>query len=135
MLRTILVIEDSNEIRENIAEILQLKDYEVITATNGITGIQLALNVKPDLVLSDILIPELDGFEVIKHLKQLDGTRDIPFVFIASQSDRQNITRAYELGASGYIIKPFDGDELISQIEQLLATIALDDQNLDASRS
>lgn len=116
----ILLIEDVTEILENIIDILQLRRIHVITATNGRTGIELASRFKPDLILCDILIPEVNGYDVLKFVRTTDGLQAIPFMFLTSQSERDDIKRALDLGASGYIVKPFDGELLINRVEALL---------------
>jgi DNA-binding response OmpR family regulator len=116
----VLIIEDSVDILENIVEILQLQHFEVITAKDAITGMELANRVKPDIILCDILIPGKGGFDVLKFVRNTAGIRSVPFVFVTSQSEKTNIQQAYDLGASGYIIKPFDGQTLIDGVEQLV---------------
>jgi DNA-binding response OmpR family regulator len=117
---TILVIEDTNEILENITEILQLRGFDVIAASNGETGFDMAFQHKPDLILCDVLMSEMTGYEVLKKLKQTQQISEIPFVYLTSQPELANIQRAFDLGASDYIIKPFDGDTLLSRIDSIL---------------
>jgi DNA-binding response OmpR family regulator len=120
MQHTILVIEDTDEILENIKEILQLREFGVISACDGKNGVDMAVHFKPDLILCDILMSEMNGYDVLKTLRETKGMAEIPFVFITSQSHRENIQRALDLGASDYIIKPFDGDILLNRIDHLL---------------
>lgn len=119
--RTILIIEDNLEIREGTAEILELTGgYEVLTAENGKIGVELALNHLPDLILSDIMMPELDGYGVLYMLNKYDSTRHIPFIFLTAKSERADMRKAMEMGADDYLVKPFDDIELLNAIESRL---------------
>jgi CRP-like cAMP-binding protein len=114
---TILVIEDDKEMIENIAGILQLADYHVLTALNGRDGIAQAQRHKPDLILCDIMMPELDGFGVLKILSNNPQTAGIPFIFLTAKADRSDLRMGMDLGADDYITKPFDGSELLKVVD------------------
>lgn len=119
--RTILIIEDNLEIREGSAEILELAGgYEVITAENGRIGVELANKHHPDLILCDIMMPELDGYGVLYMLSKQETTMHIPFIFITAKSERTDMRKAMEMGADDYIVKPFDDIELLNAIESRL---------------
>jgi CRP-like cAMP-binding protein/CheY-like chemotaxis protein len=113
----ILLIEDNPEIRENMAEILDLAGYEVYTAENGKEGITIAIREKPDLILCDIMMPVLDGYGVLHMLQKNTGLQNIPFIFLTAKSEHNEIRKGMELGADDYITKPFDGTELLKAIE------------------
>ena len=113
----ILVIEDNNEIRENIVEILELADYEVIIAKNGKQGVEIATIELPDIILCDIMMPELDGYGVLYLLNKNPETTNIPFVFITSKSERLDLRKGMEMGADDYLTKPFGRLELLNAIE------------------
>jgi len=113
---TILVIEDHEDIRENIQEILTLAGYRVFTAPNGKEGIELALKTPPDLVLSDIMMPESDGYDVLQALQQNEATCGVPFIFITAKTERPDIRKGMELGADDYLTKPFDDVELLNAV-------------------
>lgn len=115
-MKTILVIEDHEDIRENIAEILTLSGYNVLTAPNGRAGIELALNHPPDLVLSDIMMPESDGYDVLQRLQENEATSGVPFIFITAKTERPDIRKGMELGADDYLTKPFDDVELLNAV-------------------
>lgn len=118
MSKTILIIEDNFEIREGTAEILSLAgDYNVLTAENGKEGVDIALNQRPDLILCDIMMPELDGYGVLYILAKNPITADIPFVFLTAKSERADLRKAMEMGADDYLTKPFDDIELLNAIE------------------
>ena len=113
----ILVIEDNIEIRENIIEILELASYEVTVAENGKQGVELALLNLPDIILCDIMMPELDGFGVLYLLNKNPETTNIPFIFITSKSERLDLRKGMEMGADDYLTKPFGRLELLNAIE------------------
>jgi CRP-like cAMP-binding protein len=116
-MKTILIIEDNLEVRENTAEILDLAGYHVITAENGKIGIDLAKNNRPDLIICDIMMPELDGYGVLHLLNKNNETASIPFIFLTAKTDKSDIRRGMNLGADDYLTKPFDDVELLDAIE------------------
>lgn len=116
-MKTILLIEDNSDIRENTAEILQLSGYRAITAENGKEGVAKALEHKPDLIVCDIMMPELDGYGVIHVLQKNTSTQNIPFIFLTAKAERAEMRKGMELGADDYITKPFNGTELLNAIE------------------
>ena len=116
----ILIIEDKIEVRENIAEILELSGYEIETAENGKVGVGKAIHSRPNLILCDVMMPELDGFGVLKILSNNPITTDIPFVFLTAKTDKEDLRRGMNLGADDYITKPFDDLELLQVIEMRL---------------
>ena len=116
-MRKILVIEDNDEVRENIAEILELSNYNVITAANGKAGTEIALKEIPDLIICDIMMPALDGYGVLHLLNQHTETFGIPFIFLTAKSEKSDLRKGMELGADDYITKPFDGVELLKAVE------------------
>lgn len=116
--RKILIIEDNFEIREGTAEILELTGgYDIITAENGKIGVDLANKHQPDLILCDIMMPELDGYGVLYMLGKFDTTKNIPFIFLTAKSERTDMRKAMEMGADDYLVKPFDDIELLNAIE------------------
>lgn len=121
MKNKILIVEDNHELRENIAEILQLSGYETIEAENGKVGVQKALEQLPDLILCDIMMPELDGFGVLKILNKNTATNTIPFIFLTAKGEKSDWRKGMGLGADDYITKPFDDTDLLTVIEMRLA--------------
>ncbi len=119
-MKKILVIEDNAEVRENLAEILELSGYEVLTAEDGKVGVEIALKELPDLVLCDVMMPKLDGFGVLNILSKKSTTADIPFVFLTAKTEKSDFRRGMNLGADDYITKPFYKDELLAVIETRL---------------
>lgn len=119
-MKKILIIEDNAEVRENLEEILELSGYEVLSAPNGKTGVERALELLPDLIICDIMMPELDGFGVLNILSKRSHTSDIPFIFLTAKSENIDFRRGMNLGADDYITKPFYKDELLQVIEMRL---------------
>ncbi|MBU1101741.1 MAG: response regulator [Bacteroidetes bacterium] len=112
----ILVVEDDDDIRENLIELLNLLGYEALEAANGTEGISLAVKNNPDLILCDILMPECDGYDVYKKLQEVDATRDIPFIFLTAKAELKDIRTGMGLGADDYIVKPFSSKDLKNSI-------------------
>nr|WP_309758920.1 response regulator [Flavobacterium sp.] len=116
----VLVIEDNIEISENIVEILELADYDVLVAKNGKQGVEMATMNLPDIILSDIMMPDLDGYGVLYLLNKNPETTTIPFIFITSKSERVDLRKGMEMGADDYLTKPFGRLELLNAIETRL---------------
>lgn len=120
MSKKILVIEDTTEVRENIAEILETEGFEVFKAENGEIGISMADKVQPDLILCDIMMPGKDGYEVLEVLRKKVLTSTTPFIFLTAKNTREDLRRGMALGADDYISKPFTIDELITSVNTRL---------------
>ncbi len=116
-MNTILLIEDNEVIRENTAEILTLTGYTVHTAENGKTGVEKALENRPDLVICDIMMPVLDGFGVLHIFNTNPQLSGIPFIFLSAKIERSDFRKGMDLGADDYLTKPFDESELLSAID------------------
>lgn len=114
---TILIIDDHNEIRENTAEILSLADYKTLTAENGRKGVEMAINQKPDLIVCDIMMPELDGYGVLHLLRKNPDTINIPLIFLTAKAERSDLRKGMEMGADDYVTKPFEEIELLNAVE------------------
>jgi CRP/FNR family cyclic AMP-dependent transcriptional regulator len=119
-MKTILVIEDNEDIRENVTEILGLSGYTVLQAANGKEGVETAQKNIPDLIICDIMMPGVDGYGVLHILHKEPATQNIPFIFLTSKSERSDFRAAMEMGADDYITKPFAGNELLNAIESRL---------------
>jgi len=116
--KTILIIEDNTDIREGTTEILELTGrYHVLAAENGRDGVDLATTHLPDLILCDIMMPELDGYGVLYILSKNEETAHIPFIFLTAKVERSDMRKAMELGADDYLTKPFDDVELLNAID------------------
>ena len=119
-MKTILLIEDNKDVRENTSEILELANYKVIQAENGKQGVEEAQHHKPDLIICDIMMPVLDGYGVIHLLNKNQETASIPFIFLTAKSEHLDFRKGMEMGADDYISKPFDDIELLNAVESRL---------------
>jgi CheY-like chemotaxis protein/CRP-like cAMP-binding protein len=124
-MKKVLLIEDDTILRENTAELLEFSDYEVITAPNGKIGVAHALQHSPDIIVCDIMMPELDGYGVLEALSKEATTKYIPFIFLSAKTERQDVRKGMDLGADDYITKPFEEEELISAMESRFAKAAI----------
>ncbi|MGN6398602.1 MAG: response regulator [Mucilaginibacter sp.] len=120
MKKKVLIIEDNTDIRENVVEILDLAGYQVFDADNGKTGVELAQKHLPDIILCDIMMPELDGYGVLYMLNKNAATAVIPFIFLTAKAERIDLRKGMEMGADDYLTKPFDDIELLNAIESRL---------------
>lgn len=125
MTKKVLLIEDDDVLRENTAELLVLLDYEVITAANGKIGVEKALHERPDVIVCDIMMPELDGYDVLDILSNNEFTKYVPFIFLSAKTERQDVRKGMNLGADDYITKPFSEEELVNAIESRLAKVSI----------
>src|ERR1051326_7135262 len=116
----ILVIEDEPEMRRNITALLRYKDYEPIAAENGRVGVEVALREKPDLILCDVMMPELDGYGVLRALQEDAKTAAIPFIFLTAKGEKDDLRSGMNLGADDYLTKPVANNELVQAIEARL---------------
>lgn len=119
-MKRILLIEDNLEVRENTSEILELAGYAVVAAPNGKVGVELAQKEKPDLIICDIMMPELDGYGVLHILSKRPDTAAIPFIFLTAKVEKSDVRRGMNLGADDYLTKPFDDTDLLNAIEARL---------------
>lgn len=131
--KTILIIDDNEDIRENTAEILSLGGYKTVTAENGKKGVEAALAEKPDLIVCDIMMPELDGYGVLHLLRKNPDTEGIPLIFLTAKAERSDLRKGMEMGADDYVTKPFEELELMSAIESRLRKQDVMQKKYDAS--
>ncbi|MEX1001612.1 MAG: response regulator [Crocinitomicaceae bacterium] len=123
MEKKIVLIEDNNEMRENIQEILELADYEVHAAENGKVGVDLIKLVQPHLILCDIMMPELDGYGVLHMISRNPETAGIPFIFLTAKSEKEDFRTGMNMGADDYLTKPFDDVQLLDAVERRMNRI------------
>lgn len=133
-MKSILVIDDNPDIRENIAEILDLAGYKTFTAENGKRGVETAVKEKPDLIVCDIMMPELDGYGVLHLLRKNPESQNIPFIFLTAKTERTDFRKGMEMGADDYITKPFEDIELLNAIEVRLKKSEVLDQQYNLSK-
>jgi CRP-like cAMP-binding protein/CheY-like chemotaxis protein len=120
MSKKVLIIEDNDDIRENVIEILELAGYQVSAASNGKVGVELAFKEIPDIILCDIMMPEMDGYGVLYMLSKRPETIAIPFIFLTAKAEHFDRRKGMEMGADDYLTKPFDDMELLNAIESRL---------------
>lgn len=134
-MKKILLIEDNHDIRENTSEILLLAGYDVSTAENGKAGVDAAQRLKPDLIICDIMMPELDGYGVLHILNKNPETAAIPFIFLTAKTEKTDIRKGMTLGADDYLTKPFDDTDLLNAIETRLRKHQLRTKQYDNTSS
>jgi CheY-like chemotaxis protein len=124
-MKRILLIEDDKALRENTEELLELCGYNVTTASNGRIGIEAAIENLPDIIICDIMMPEVDGYGVLENLSNNEKTKQIPFIFLSAKTEHKEIRKGMDLGADDYLTKPFEEEDLTSAIESRLAKAEL----------
>ena len=120
MSKKVLIIEDNDDIRENVVEILELAGYTPFAASNGKAGVELAVKHLPDIILCDIMMPELDGYGVLYMLNKNPQLAAVPFIFLTAKAERIDLRKGMEMGADDYLTKPFDDMDLLNAIETRL---------------
>lgn len=130
-MKNILVIEDDYNIRESIADLLSIKNYAITQASDGIEGLHYAKKINPDLILCDIMMPGIDGHEVLKELRMKKETANIPFIFLSAKSQMTEIREGMNLGADDYLTKPFKAADLFSAVESRLNRHQINQQELE----
>lgn len=134
-MKKILLIEDNLEVRENTAEILELSGYTVLTAENGKIGVKIAQETPVDLIICDIMMPELDGYGVLRILNKNPKTATTPFIFLTAKAEKTDFRKGMNLGADDYLTKPFDDAELMEVIELRLKKSEKLNKVFDASEN
>lgn len=119
-MKRVLIIEDENDLVDSLEKTLRSNGYHVSSALNGQDGLQKAQRERPNLILLDIMLPGLDGFQVLKRLKNDSGTDLIPVIMLTAKGETSSILEAEKLEAADYIIKPFELDELLNLIKKYL---------------
>ena len=116
----ILVAEDERDIRELIVFTLQISGFNVVEVPNGEDAVRKATEIKPDLILMDVRMPKMTGYEACKALKAQESTKNIPVVFLSAKGQENEITMGLELGAEEYFLKPFAPDQLTEHVNKIL---------------
>ncbi len=118
--KTILVVEDELLLLQNIVSILEFNGFNTLKASNAMDAISLAKNNIPHLILSDVMMEKVDGFELLRMIKDNESTKNIPFIFLSALADIADKNKGISAGANDYLTKPFSGKELIKTINQYL---------------
>ena len=119
-MKTILIVEDHPDIRDNLIELLELSDYKVSSACNGADGLELATAILPDIILCDIMMPVMNGYDLLRKLRADPATAAIPFVYVTAKAEIKEAEAAMQMGAHAYIRKPFTTEELLSTIGRII---------------
>ncbi len=130
-MKKILIVEDNDTVRNNLVDILQINKYETISAENGLEGFQQALEKLPDLILSDIMMPVMDGYELLKKVRESSPINFTPFIFLSAKSTYKDVRYGMNLSADDYLSKPFSVAELVNAIESNLAKSKKMDAKID----
>lgn len=117
---SILIMEDNEDINLLIKATLSFKGFNVHTSYNGTDGIEIAKKEKLDLIILDVMMPDMDGYQVLEKLKTNDSTKNIPVAFLSAKTQKEEIEKGLALGAINYFTKPFEPMEFLSQIEEIL---------------
>ena len=120
MIKKVLIVEDSITISKMVKICLEKQNYEVYSVYDGLSAVNTALNIKPDLILLDALIPEINGYIVVEALKQNDLSRSIPIIMMSAKAQIDDIKKAINLGADDYLVKPFTPEELINKVNKYI---------------
>ena len=131
----ILVIEDQPQMRKNIAFILEMENFQVFAAENGRQGLDLARKNKPDLVICDVMMPELDGYGVLTELRAAPATATLPFIFLTAKGDKRDLRRGMNLGADDYLTKPVLREDLLEAVRTRLTRHRAHEAALKTARS
>ena len=116
----ILIIDDESDITETLSYMLQARNFDVVTANSGQEGLDKVKRDRPDLILLDIMMPEMDGYKVCNKLKQDKDTKNLPVIMLTSKGEADSVIKYYNSGANDYILKPFSLSTLISRINDCL---------------
>lgn len=119
-MKTILLIEDNANILENLGEYLEMEGYKILLTNSGKKGVALARKYVPDLIICDVLMPKMDGHEVLRQLLDTDTTSEIPFIFSTSMAEKNDQIEAFKLGADDYIVKPFELETLLEAAKKCM---------------
>jgi len=120
MAATILIAEDERDIRDLVAFSLRFGGFEVVEATNGQEAVDKARQAMPDLILMDVRMPKMTGYEACKQLKSMEDVKHIPVIFLSAKGQEQEIQQGMEAGAEEYILKPFAPEDLVNMVRKVL---------------
>ncbi len=116
----IMIVEDERDIRELVTYTLQFAGHEVVQARNGLEAVELAPQIMPDIILTDVRMPKMSGYEACIELRKLEEFKDTPIIFLSARGQEEEIQQGLEAGGTEYILKPFAPDELTRRVAELL---------------
>lgn len=117
----ILVVDDDEHILRSLSQYLELEDFDVVSASSGPEALQLFEQEKPDLLVLDVMMPGMDGFQVLESLRQNPETAHVPVLMLTARDQHNDILKGYQMGATSYLVKPFNLDELVEAIREVFA--------------
>lgn len=117
---TILVADDEEDVRELVIYRLSRSGYRVLGAGDGLEALELAAERRPDLMVLDVMMPKLDGYDLTRRVRAEDALRSIPVILLTARSQQSDVDRGFEAGADDYLEKPFDPDELVARVRTVL---------------
>lgn len=123
-MKTVLIIEDHADMRRNIATILEMENFNVVTACDGREGVEEARRSRPDMILCDVMMPELDGYGVLAELRKDPVSASTPFIFLTAKGERRDVRAGMNLGADDYLTKPVTASDLLAAIDARLQRLA-----------
>ena len=119
--RKVLVVDDDEHILRSLAQYLEMEEFSVKTASGGAEALALVESDRPDLVLLDVMMPEMDGFEVLENLRRKPETEKLPVIMLTARDQHGDVLKGYQMGVSSYMVKPYNFDELLEVINQVFA--------------
>lgn len=119
--KKILLVEDDEFVRESISDLLMISGYEIETADNGQEGLEKFLDEKPALVICDVMMPVMDGFQLLQELKEKGMSDQVYFMFLSAKSRESDVQKGLEMGADDYLIKPFRNSDLLEKVDEVLS--------------
>ncbi|MCJ7824418.1 MAG: response regulator [Anaerolineales bacterium] len=122
--KTILIVDDNPVIRDSVEEILTLSGYTSLTAADGVEALESMASYTPDLIISDIMMPRMDGYAFFDRLKDVRDWSTIPFIFLSARGEKSDIRRGYQMGADRYLVKPLELEDLLIAVESRLELAA-----------
>lgn len=125
----VLIVEDEEKIRSVVERYLTHNDYDVITAADGETAMYQAKKYIPDLIVLDIMLPDMNGFDILKKMRKIDALKEIPVIFLSGLQEAETVIEGLEIGADDYIIKPFDPNILVAKINVFYRRLHPEDQS------
>ncbi len=131
-MKKILLIEDEDVIRTSVKELLESHNFKVFSASEGKEGLQLAYEIIPDLIISDIMMPKVDGFQVLEHVQNMPVPHMVPFIFLTARVDEMDVRKGMNMGANDYLKKPFRAKELLKIVDTQLRKKEKSDRILES---
>jgi two-component system sensor histidine kinase/response regulator len=120
---TVLVVDDDPTILDSVTDLLRISGYRILSATNGVEGLRMMQTNTPDLIIADIMMPEMDGYQFYEAVRENPAWTPIPFIFLTARGERKDIRRGYMLGADQYLTKPFEAEDLLVAVEKRLERV------------